>query len=100
METNIYSRRSLQIGSIALALKIMLIAAFIYFFWQPSNENASHPNEYLVYLVDVASIIGLVALLLSIVALFKKQWCWQLYTAIPISLIAIFIAPMVFKVQV
>ena len=98
MDTNIYSRRSLQIGSIALALKIMLISVFVYYFWETSNINASHPNEYLVYLLDAVSIIGLVAFLLALFALFKKQLCWQLYAAIPISLIATFIAPMVFKV--
>lgn len=98
MNKNIYSRRSLQIGSIALALKIILIGAFMYFFWQPKNDNASHPNDFILGFIDVVSIIGLIGLLLAFVGLFKKQWRWQLYVSIPVSLLATFIVPMVFTI--
>lgn len=93
---NNFAVLSLKLGIISVLLKSIFIGAYLYFFWQEQNSGETHPNEYIIYLIDMAAIIGFVSLVLFCIGVFKKQWGWKLYLSLPVSLLGTFAAPMVF----
>lgn len=93
-----YPKLSLWIGTTALLSKIILILMFGYYFNQSEELYDVHPNEYIAIFINVVSGIGSISLLLAGIGLIKRQLGWRLYSAIPISMISILLAPFVYVI--
>lgn len=93
-----YSKLSLIISLVVVVLKILLGITLYYLTFSYLKENSFNPKDLIYHFFGLLSFVGFGAFIIAIVALFKKQFVWQLYLALPLSLIAALAHPFIYIV--